>query len=45
MTRHCARATIGKLAYRKCPNNRGKNIALIKVPATLSFLAFFTFER
>jgi transposase len=44
MTRHFARATKGKRAYGKCPNNRGKNITLIGAIATKGFLAPFTFE-
>ena len=44
MTRHFARATKGKRAYGKCPNNRGKNITLIGAIATSGILAPFTFE-
>jgi transposase len=44
MTRHFARATKGKRAYGKCPNNRGKNVTLIGAIATSGFLAPFTFQ-
>ncbi len=39
-----ARATKGKRAYGKCPNNRGKYITLIGAIATSGILALFNFE-
>lgn len=44
MSRHFARATQGKRADGKCPNNRGKNMTLIGANATSGFLAPFPFE-
>jgi hypothetical protein len=44
MTRRYARATKGKRAYGKCPNNRGKNVTLIGALARSGFFAPFTFE-